>query len=98
MKMADSTITIKPEYRPCKIDGKRALFHKWAEYSDIYAPSILKGGHSGGVLKYVVGIVEYEDGTTAKVAPEKVVFVDSNVNRYFAEHKTEKGGADNVGK
>lgn len=31
MANLDSTITIGFRYRPCFVDGKKALFHRWAE-------------------------------------------------------------------
>lgn len=56
-------ITISFELRPC-IAGtkkKKGLFHRW--YED---------PHAG-----IVGIIEYEDGSVAKVTPKNIRFVDS---------------------
>lgn len=58
-----NSITIGFELRPC-IAGtkkKKGLFHRW--YED---------PHAG-----IVGIIEYEDGTVAKVTPKNIRFVDS---------------------
>lgn len=57
------TMEIIYELRPC-IAGtkkKKALFHRW--YED---------PHAG-----LVAVVEYEDGTVAKVIPKNIVFIDS---------------------
>lgn len=61
MAMAFTNITLGYELRPC-IAGtkkKKALFHRW--YED---------PHAG-----LVAVVEYEDGTVAKVIPKNIVFV-----------------------
>lgn len=66
--------------RPCFVrtaDGdKAALFHCWSQESEVYAPSLLRGGHNGGVVAGVVGIVEYEDGKVCKAYPEHIRFCD----------------------
>ena len=36
--------------RPCKVNGKKALFHTWSNKSQIVPPSALMGGDNGGVL------------------------------------------------
>ena len=57
-------INISYELRPCLIGEKKrkALFHQWV--SDAYAGS--------------VAIVEYEDGSVARVTPKNIHFLDSN--------------------
>lgn len=80
------TITItSAEYRPCFAEGKKALFHKWIEESEIVAPSVMVGGHNGGVIKAAFAIVEYEDGTIAKVEPHKIKFADGKFYDYEFE-------------
>ena len=81
----NNTITIGIEYRPCFVDGEKALFHRWAEHSEIYAPSLLKGGHNGGVEKYVTAIVEYADGSIKEVMPNKIRFCTGKMNEYAFE-------------
>lgn len=71
-------ITVKSsEYRPCMVGDKKALFHRWVHISQIVPPSVLKGGHSGGVIADDVGLVEFEDGSVGKVFAEKIHFLDS---------------------
>ena len=38
------------------------------------------GGRGGGVVKDTFGIVEYENGSVARVAPERIVFCDRAAN------------------
>ena len=73
-KMAGFYIELKR--RPCYVDEKRALFNCWSQESEIIAPSLYVGGHGGGVISGVLGIVEFEDGTVARVNPERIRFVN----------------------
>ena len=63
--------------RPCIVNGKPALFHRWADWSEIVEPAIMRGGHGGGVVRAALAIVEFEDGAVGRVLPEKVRFLDS---------------------
>lgn len=95
MAQMESTITVKTsEYRPCFVKDRRALFHRWEDNSEIYAPSLMVGGHDGGVVKYTLAIIEYEDGHVERVKPEDVRFADNLIKQYaFPEHKeTEQKG------
>ena len=79
----NGTITIQGlQYRPCMVDGKRALFHKWEHLSYVMPPSLMIGGHNGGTVQYVVGIIEYEDGTVKEVPPEEIRFTDNPMKDY----------------
>lgn len=63
--------------RPCiSKDGKKCFFHCWSHVSEIVQPSILKGGHSGGVISGTLAILEFEGGYIKKVAPENFYFID----------------------
>ena len=76
-------ITVRTsEYRPCFVDGKKALFHRWLEYAMVIEPSPMVGGHRGGEIKYTLAIVEYEDGTLDQVNPSRVRFVPGIMNDY----------------
>lgn len=64
--------------RPCKVKGKKALFHRWSDKRKIISPSVAIGGHNGGTSQYTVGIVEYvEDGTIHECYPDEIRFLDS---------------------
>lgn len=62
------------DYRPCSVDGIKAIFHRWAEKSWVVPPSPLVGGHSGGTVRGVFAIVEMEDGTVREVEPTQIKF------------------------
>lgn len=60
-------------------------FHGWSQESQIVPPSLLKGGHSGGVISAVMAIVELKDGAVCKVDPDHIKFTDitsSEVSAY----------------
>lgn len=79
-----SDITVKPELRPCIVNGKiKALFHRWQEETDVIAPSVLRGGHSGGEIKILYGIIEDETGQVAKVNPTVIKFTDDKIQEYY---------------
>ncbi len=92
MASLNSEITIKTsEYRPCIVDGKKALFHRWVERSEIISPSLMIGGHGGGCAKWTVAIVEFEDGKTDECLPRQICFVDNLFKEYaFPEEKEQK--------
>lgn len=72
----------KEMYRPCFVNGKKALFHRWSDYSLLVAESPLKGGHPAGVVKGTVAIVKFEDGSVKKVDPSIIRFVTSKLIEY----------------
>lgn len=85
--------------RPCEVDGRPAIFHRWVEEdriimrldglfpkdardaiirefrTDGYVPA---GCHSE-VVRNTFALVEYRDGTIAKVLPEKIRFIGEEV-------------------
>lgn len=70
MTALNSKILITEQLRPCLVNGKKALFHRWGETTDIFMKQITKG------------IVEYEDGTVARVFPNEINFIPLNFNEY----------------
>lgn len=82
----NGTITYRSsEYRPCLVDGKKALFHRWEDISQIVSPSLMVGGHNGGENKSVAGIVEFEDGTIKEILPGQIQFTDNIFKEYCFE-------------
>jgi hypothetical protein len=67
------------------VKDRKALFHKWSDISKIVEPSLMVGGHNGGVFKNTVGIIEYEDGVVTECYPYEIKFVDRNFNKYWFE-------------
>ena len=70
------------EYRPCVVNGKKALFHRFADMARTVGESPLRGGHSAGQLWEIVAVVEYENGDVDLTKPWNVKFLDSDC--YFS--------------
>lgn len=83
----NSEITISTEKRLCVVDGRKALFHNWAEISYPVGEELMIGGRPAGQVSYVVALVEYEDGTVEKVDlnNQKLVFADGLANQMWHE-------------
>lgn len=86
-------ISVKINLRPCVLtryddESKcKALFHCWIHWSDVIPPSNLIGGHNGGQVSDVYGLVELEDGSVKIVSPKSIRFLDSPFNDYAWEDK-----------
>ena len=88
--MNKSKITITSELRPCIVSGKKGLFHRWVDRSEIVAPSYMVGGHGGGVVKSTFAIVEFEDGSVKEYYPCELNFCGTSHKDYsFEECETE---------
>ncbi|MFT9496351.1 hypothetical protein [Anaerosolibacter sp.] len=87
LKMAGigAKMTIENELRPCIVKDRKALFHKWSDKSNIVDTSTMAGGHSSGVVKYTVGIIEYEDGVVTECYPYEIRFLDRRCKEYCFE-------------
>lgn len=85
-----SEIKISMEVRPCIVNECKALFHRWSEHADVIGPSLLKGGHNGGEVRYTVAIVEFEDGSVAEVWPRDIRFLDHPHENYIFTEREEK--------
>lgn len=64
--------------RPCWARGRRALFHRWVNSAH---PVLPRGEEPGENARYyqfrnVTALVEYEDGTVARIFPDNIQFVD----------------------
>lgn len=73
-------ISQETEYRPCYVNGRRALFHRWVNTAN---PVLPKGvSHDNEKARFfqhrsTTGLVEYADGTLARVWPQEIRFADS---------------------
>lgn len=71
--------SVEIEYRPCYVNGRKALFHRWVNTANPAAP---KGvDPNDGKVKFfqhrsTTGLVEYADGTLARVWPQDIRFAD----------------------
>lgn len=72
-KMAD--IQIRYETRLCEVNGEIGYFHCWEHWANVVDASPLRGGHPGGQVGRVYGIVEFSDGVK-RVDPVKIKFCD----------------------
>lgn len=67
--------------RPCEVDGKPALFHRWIESDRVLVTvdgfNRYRPGNRAEVIRETFALVEYEDGAVGKVKPELVRFTPS---------------------
>ena len=75
MTALNSEIKITNKLRPCLINGQKALFHRWADTTDILLNQSTKG------------IVEYENGQVRCVLPFEIKFLPLNFNEYCFNEK-----------
>lgn len=80
------------EYRPCWVDGKKALFHRWANDARPTLPGGQKPSENARFYQFrsSKAIVEFEDGTVARVWPNEVKFAD---NDFFKQFEWESEGS-----
>lgn len=95
--MNDLNCNIRWNTRDCEVDGRYGYFHTWEQYSEIIPPSLLKGGHSGGVVSGIFGIVEFPEGIE-RVNPDEIKFIDQDhadlviMSNHMKELKEKKDG------
>ena len=57
------------------VEPTPAKFHLWSQEMYVIAPSVMVGGHSGGQMSEVYGLVEFPDGTCHLVRPTQIRFI-----------------------
>ena len=70
-------ITVKHELRLCKVMDELGYFHCWEQWANVVDASPLRGGHPGGQVGQVYGIVEFSDGVR-RIEPTKIKFTDED--------------------
>lgn len=66
------------EMRPCWVNGRRAMFHRWTDSARPVKPYGKDEDCEERLQKWSVhGIVEYEDGTVEREWPNQIRFADS---------------------
>lgn len=60
--MAGINMNVELTTRFCEVKGELGYFHLWEQWSNVVDASPLRGGHSGGQIGQVYGIVEFRDG------------------------------------
>ena len=61
--MAGLNCEIRWETRLCEVDGELGYFHCWEHWSNVIDASPLRGGHPGGQIGQVYGIVEFKSSS-----------------------------------
>lgn len=86
--------TITAERRLCVVKDRVGYFHGWEHYSDVFAPSLLKGGHPGGTVARTYGLVEFilpecnnEATGMERVSPMDIVFIDFETADELRKHQ-----------
>lgn len=74
--------------RPCKVGEELYLFHGFTQISQIVPPSLMRGGHGGGVVAGAYAILESRDGTVGLVEAQQVQFLDTPEE--FTEYEKEE--------
>ena len=79
-------ISQESEYRPCYVNGRKALFHRWVNTA---RPQLPKGQELSENARFFQfrtthGLVEYEDGTVDQVWPRDIKFADHGRFRDYA--------------
>jgi hypothetical protein len=67
---------INNENRKCIFKKTVCTFHGFFQRSMIVEPSLMLGGHDGGVFAYPVAIIETEKGEVLEVGAMKIQFKD----------------------
>lgn len=66
------------EGRPCWVDGRRAIFHRWSDSARPVKGTAEDPAWEGSYQKWSVhAIVEYEDGTVERHWPNQIHLADS---------------------
>ena len=71
------------EYRTCLVNGKEALFHRWARFAQPVGAEIAVGGAPGGQVEYTKAIVEFRDGKIELVNASSIQFTDNKAEEYY---------------
>ena len=79
-----ATVNICPaaegdQRRPCYVRGRRAIFHRWVNSAHPVLPRGEEPGENSRYYQFrrTEALVEYEDGTVARVFPSSLQFADS---------------------
>lgn len=85
-----SEIIVRTERRPVWLkDGAKGIFLCWNNRAEIVPPSVMVGGHSGGVISGALAVVELENGSVIEQYPTDIKFADGGDFRetYWKENK-----------
>lgn len=71
--------SVEIEYRPCYVNGRKALFHRWVNTANPAAPKGVDPNDEKVKFfqhRSTTGLVEYADGTLARVWPQDIRCAD----------------------
>jgi hypothetical protein len=79
MATMNNEFIFKQHTRPCWVDGRRAIFHRWTDSARPVKPRGMEEDETADRFQIhsVHALVEYEDGTVERVWPNTVRFADS---------------------
>lgn len=80
---------VRKELRLCEVNGELGYFHCWEHYSTMIDASPMIGGHPGGQVSHVFGIVEFKDGVR-RVTAESIKFCDETNEILTSFNETKK--------
>ena len=73
------------ETRDCIVNNQLCILHCSQQWSDVITPSPMIGGHPGGQISMIYGIVEFPDGSVKRISPTNIKFYDErHANLYMA--------------
>lgn len=87
--MAKMVMTTEFETRLCEVNGEIGIFHTWEHWAHVIDASPLRGGHPGGQISQIYGIVEFANGVR-RVKPSIIKFCDEK-NAVLKEMNKMKG-------
>ena len=88
------------ERRLCIIKGRAGYFLGFEQYSDVFEPSLLQGGHPGGTYSRVYGLVEFaseqnlDQTFIERVSPVHINFIDREAADILRSIQERIGGHD----
>lgn len=96
--MAGLNCEIQWQTRLCEVNGELGYFYCWEHWANVIGASALRGGHPGGQVGQVYGIVEFPGGVR-RVDPTKIKFCDeqNDILCEMNKQKQEKGENNNAG-
>lgn len=74
--------------RLCKVGQEIYWFHGFTQISQIVPPSLMRGGHGGGVVAGAYAALERQDGTVELAEAQRVQFLDTA--KEFAKYEEEE--------
>lgn len=89
-------ITEPDSHRPCMVGDRRAIFHRWVNSANPVLPRGVDVTENSRYYQFrrTEALVEYEDGTVARVYPSEVRFVDGGGFDNWDWERTEGGQGD----